>query len=199
MRKLSRPVIAGSVLTVVALILLLVSKSGRDREDQGGSPGSSFASSGAGTGAPLSQDGKYSRTERTRGPSESPDAKTLKLLWARGRSQELLVALDQLSQRADADDWRSVADVLVEQAANDGRYEVADYLLATGHGAPAGIRLKIYAAALENPDEGVRASAKLELLNLTGQEFESRAEADAWIASNPAASRDEVEEMPDEE
>jgi hypothetical protein len=45
----------------------------------------------------------------------------------------------------------------------------------------------------------VRAGAKLELLNLTGQEFESRAEADGWIASNPEASRDEVEEMPDEE
>lgn len=193
MRNYSRPVIAGSILTVVALILVLVSKSGRDPENQGGSSGSSSTSSGTGTSTPLPQDGKYSRTDRTRGPSESPDAKTLKLLWARGRSQELLVALDQLSQRADADDWRSVADVLVEQAARDGRHEIADYLLATGHGAPNGIRLSIYAAALENPDEGVQATAKLELLNLTGQEFGSRAEADAWIASNPEASRDEEE------
>jgi hypothetical protein len=191
--KYSRPVIAGSILTVVALVLVLVSKAGRDREDHGGSSGSSSTSSGTGTSAPLAQDGKSSRTERTRGPSESPDAKTLKLLWARGRSQELLVALDQLSQRADADDWREVADVLVEQAARDGRHEIADYLLATGHGAPNGVRLAIYAAALENPDEGVQASAKLELLNLTGQEFGSRSEADAWIASNPEASRDEVE------
>ena len=191
--KYSRPVIAGSILTVVALVLVLVSKAGRDREDHGGSSGSSSASSGTGTSAPLAQDGKYSRTERTRGPSESPDAKTLKLLWARGRSQELLVALDQLSQRADADDWREVAEVLVEQAARDGRHEIADYLLATGHGAPNGVRLAIYAAALENPDEGVQASAKLELLNLTGQEFGSRSEADAWIASNPEASRDEEE------
>lgn len=193
MRKYSRPIIAGSILTLVALILVLVSKSGREREDHGGSPGSSSTSSGTGTGAPLAPDGKYSRTERTRGPSESPDAKTLKLLWARGRGDELLVALDQLSQRADADDWREVADVLVEQAARDGRHEVADYLLATGHGAPNGVRLSIYAAALENPDEGVQASAKLELLNLTGQEFGSRAEADAWIAANPEASRDEEE------
>ena len=191
--KYSRPVIAGSILTVVALVLVLISKAGRDREDHGGSSGSSSASSGTGTSAPLAQDGKYSRTERTRGPSESPDAKTLKLLWARGRSQELLVALDQLSQRADADDWREVAEVLVEQAARDGRHEIADYLLATGHGAPNGVRLAIYAAALENPDEGVQASAKLELLNLTGQEFGSRSEADAWIASNPEASRDEEE------
>jgi hypothetical protein len=191
--KYSRPVIAGSILTVVALVLVLVSRAGRDREDHAGSSGSSSTSSGTGTSAPLAQDGKSSRTERTRGPSESPDAKTLKLLWARGRSQELLVALDQLSQRADADDWREVADVLVEQAARDGRHEIADYLLATGHGAPNGVRLAIYAAALENPDEGVQASAKLELLNLTGQEFGSRSEADAWIASNPEASRDEVE------
>lgn len=193
MRNYSRPVIAGSILTVVALILVLVSKAGRDPENQGGSSGSSSPSSGTGTSNPLPQDGKYSRTDRTRGPSESPDAKTLKLLWARGRSQELLVALDQLSQRADADDWRSVADVLVEQAARDGRHEIADYLLATGHGAPNGIRLSIYAAALENPDEGVQATAKLELLNLTGQEFGSRAEADAWIASHPEASGDEEE------
>ncbi len=197
MRNYSRPVIAGSILIVVALILVLVSKSGRDPGDLGGSSGSSSPSSGTGTSTPLAQDGKSSRTDRTRGPSESPDAKTLKLLWARGRSQELLVALDQLSQRADADDWRSVADVLVEQAARDGRHEIADYLLATGHGAPNGIRLSIYAAALENPDEGVQATAKLELLNLTGQEFGSRAEADAWISSNPEASRDE-EEMGDE-
>lgn len=189
----SRPVIAGSILTVVALVLVLVSKTGRDREDHGGSSGSSSPSSGTGTSAPPAQDGKSSRTGRTRGPSESPDAKTLKLLWARGRSHELLVALDQLSQRADADDWREVADVLVEQAARDGRHEIADYLLATGHGAPNGVRLAIYAAALENPDEGVQASAKLELLNLTGQEFGSRSEADAWIASNPEASRDEEE------
>lgn len=193
MRKYSRPVIAGSILILVALILVLVSKSGRDRDDPGGSPGSSATSSGAGTATPLPRDGKSSRTDRARGPSESPDAKTLKLLWARGRSQELLLALDQLSQRADADDWREVADVLVEQAAQDGRHEIADYLLATGHGAPNGIRLSIYAAALENPDEGVQATAKLELLNLTGQEFGSRAEADAWIASNPEASRDEKE------
>lgn len=197
MKSYSRPVLAGSILTAVALILVLVSKSGRDRDDQGDASGSSRNSSGAETSAPLAQGGKSTRTERTRGPSESPDAKTLKLLWARGRGQELLVALDQLSQRADADDWREVADVLVDQAARDGRHEVADYLLATGHAAPNGIRLSIYAAALENPDEGVQATAKLELLNLTGQEFASRAEAEAWIASNPEASRNE-EEMGEE-
>lgn len=197
MKSYSRPVLAGSILTVVALILVLVSKSGRDIDDVEGASGSAGIPSGTETSSPVAQGGKSSRSDRTRGPSESPDAKTLKLLWARGRGNELLVALDQLSQRADADDWREVADVLVEQAARDGRHEVADYLLATGHAAPNGIRLSIYAAALENPDEGVQATAKLELINLTGQEFGSRAEAEAWIASNPEASRDE-EEMSDE-
>ncbi len=191
--KYSRPVLAGSILTVVALVLLLVSKAGRNGAGESGSPDAADLSTRAGAGAPAPQDARYSRADRTKGPSESPDAKSLKLLWARGRSQELLVALDQLSQRADADDWRSVADVLVEQASQDGRHEIAEYLLSTGHGAPNGIRLAIYAAALENPDEGVQASAKFELVNLTGQEFSSRADADAWIASHPEASRDEEE------
>ena len=195
--KYSRPVLAGSILTVAALVLLLVSKAGREGAGESGSPDSTALPTRTGANALPPQDTRYSRPERTKVPSESPDAKTLKLLWARGRSQELLVALDQLSQRADADDWRAVSDVLVEQAARDGRHEIADYLLATGHGAPNGIRLAIYAAALENPDEGVQASAKFELLNLTGQEFSSRADAEAWIASNPEASRDE-EEMLDE-
>lgn len=191
--KYSRPVITGSILTVAALVLLLVSKAGRDRTGESGSSDPASVPTPANASALPPQDARYSRAERTKEPSESPDAKSLKLLWARGRSQELLVALDQLSQRADADDWRSVADVLVEQASQDGRHEIAGYLLATGHGAPNGIRLAIYAAALENPDEGVQASAKFELLNLTGQEFSSRANADAWIASNPEASRDEEE------
>lgn len=190
--KYSTPVIAGAILTVVALlIVVLVRIGGEDSRDDAEDGLIKTLRTGAAALPP--QDSKYPRLERTKGPSESPDAKTLKVLWARGRSQELLVALDQLSQRADADGWREVADVLVEQAARDGRHEIAGYLLATGHGAPNGIRLAIYAAALENPDEGVQASAKLELLNLTGQEFRSRADADAWIASNPEASRDEEE------
>ena len=190
--KYSRPVIAGAVLTVVALLLAVWAGIGGDGPQDEAENGL-IKTPRTGVTALPPQDTKYSRAGRTKGPSESPDAKTLRLLWARGRSQELLVALDQLSQRADADGWREVADVLVEQAARDGRHEIAGYLLATGHGAPNGIRLAIYAAALENPDEGVQASAKLELLNLTGQEFSSRGDADAWIASNPESSRDEEE------
>lgn len=193
--KFSRPALAASLLAALGLVFILT----MDRGGEGGTGSETTPNPEATVGAdsPTLANRKHPRTNRSKEASEAPDAKTLKLLWARGRGQELLVALDQLSERADADDWRQVADVLVEQAARDGRHEVADYLLATGHGAPNGIRLSIYAAALENPDEGVQATAKLELLNLTGQEFGSRAEADAWIAANPEASR-HVEETIDE-
>jgi hypothetical protein len=187
--KLSRPVIAGAALAALGLVLVLMTDPGGDEAAGQGKETSDLESGKTTAAAPL-EDTKHSRTERTKGPQESPDAKTLKLLWARGRGQELLVALDQLSERADDDDWRQVADVLVEQAASDGRHEIATYLLATGHGAPGKVRLSIYAAALENPDEGIRDSAKLELLNLTGREFESRQEADEWIAANPQAVRE---------
>jgi hypothetical protein len=182
--KFNRPVLAGSILAALGLVLVLTT----DRGEEGGTDyetNPTAAATGGTDSSPL-PDRKHSRTNRSKEPSESPDAKTLKLLWARGRGQELLVALDQLSARADTDDWRQVADVLVEQASSDGRHEIATYLLATGHGAPDKIRLSIYAAAMENPDEGIRSSAKLELLNLTGRQFESRQEADAWIATLPA-------------
>lgn len=189
--KFSRPVVAAAVLTAVGLVLVLT----MDRGEDGGTEPETTTNAVAtgGTDSTPLPDRKHSRTDRSKEPSESPDAKTLKLLWARGRGQELLVALDQLSERADADDWRQVADVLVEQAASDGRHEIATYLLATGHGAPNKIRLSIYAAALENPDEGIRGSAKLELLNLTGRDFESRQEADAWIATQPEDVANELD------
>lgn len=197
--KPSRPLVAGSVLILVALFLVIASRSGREPADTDAERGTVGLSQGdAGNSDAAPADRRYSRNERSKQPAESPDARTLKLLWARGRGQELLVALDQLSARADADDWRQVAAVLEEKAASDGRHEIATYLLATGHGAPAGIRLAIYAAALDNPDEGIRDSARLELLNLTGQEFTSRAEASAWIEANPEVSRDEDEEESEE-
>jgi hypothetical protein len=190
--KFNRPVLAASILAALGLFLVLTT----DRGEEGGTDSETTptaAATGGGTDSSPLPDRKHSRTDRSKEPSESPDAKTLKLLWARGRGQELLVALDQLSARADTDDWRQVADVLVEQAANDGRHEIATYLLATGHGAPDKIRLSIYAAAMENPDEGIRSSAKLELLNLTGREFVSRQEADAWIATLPADVDDRLD------
>jgi hypothetical protein len=195
--KYSRPIIAGVILTVVALSLVVFMKSGPDAA-QDGTTGSSAGSPGTTGTAPPPRESKFSRPSRTKTDGESPDAKELKLLWARGRGQELLVALDRLSQSADAEEWQEVSEVLQEQAARDGRHEIATYLLATGHGAPAGIRLAIYASALDNPDQDIRDSAKLELLNLTGQEFTSSTEAKSWIASHPEASRDE-EEIEEEE
>ncbi len=190
--KFSRPILAGSALALLGLVLVWTA--GPDGETAGPvPPETQGAKAKTGNSAPP-PDAKYSRGDRTREGSDSPDAKTLKLLWARGRGQELLVALDQLSERADDDDWRQVAGVLVEQAASDGRHEIATYLLATGHAAPEKVRLSIYAAAMDNPDEGIRSSARLELLNLTGREFESRQEAEAWIASRPAAPDDDPED-----
>lgn len=190
--KFSRPMLAASALAVAGLVLVWTAGPDGESEDPA-APGTPATRANPNHGA-APADAKYPRGDRSKEGSESPDAKTLKLLWARGRGQELLVALDQLSERADDDDWRQVADVLVEQAASDGRHEIATYLLATGHGAPDKVRLSIYAAAMENPDEGVRASARLELLNLTGREFESRQEAEAWIASQPAAPAGDSED-----
>lgn len=196
--KYSRPVIAGVILTVVAVSLVVFLKNGPDDGMQGGATGSSAGSQGATDAAPPPRETKFSRPSRAAKDAESPDAKKLKLLWARGRGQELLAALDQLSETADAEDWQAVSEVLQEQAARDGRHEIAAYLLATGDGAPKGIRLAIYASALDNPDEGIRDTAKLELLNITGREFASSNEAKSWIASHPEASKDE-EEIEEEE
>ena len=190
--KYSRPLLAASALVVLGLVLVWTAGPGGD-DGKAVPPVPKNGTAKAGDSAPPA-DAKYPRGDRSQEGADSPDAKTLKLLWARGRGQELLVALDQLSERADDDDWRQVADVLIEQAATDGRHEIATYLLATGHGAPEKVRLSIYAAAMDNPDEGIRSSARLELLNLTGREFESRQEAEAWIASRPATPDEDPED-----
>lgn len=125
---------------------------------------------------------------RRSGESEPRDATEFKLLWARGREGELFPALDEIATSEDPDEWRVVGDVLIEQAATEGRHEVIDYLLAAGDAAPAGIRLAIYAAALDNPDEAARETARLELENLTGERFDSGEAARSWIAAHPEAS-----------
>lgn len=187
--KYSRPLLAASALVVLGLVL--VRTAGPDGEKGDPAPPAKPENRSNAKNGTAPADAKYRRGDRSQEGPDSPDAKTLKLLWARGRGQELLVALDQLSERADDDDWRQVADVLIEQAAGDGRHEIATYLLATGDGAPEKVRLSIYAAAMDNPDEGIRSSARLELLNLTGREFESRQEAEAWIASRPATPEED--------
>lgn len=122
----------------------------------------------------------------------------LQLLWARGRSPDLLSALDRLTDLNDRERWEQVAPLLIEQASREGRPEVAAYLLATGDAAPSGIRLRIHAHALDNRDESIRDTARLELENATGEVFNTSAEALAWIDAHPQDDdTDEADESDD--
>jgi len=187
--KSFRPALAGLILLLVALVLVFASRSCSDDVEAPLTTGTRAAGQSRET---PPQATKRSLPQRRGGPdAEPPQASELKLLWARGRESELLPALDRIAAQEDPDDWRAVADILVEQAATEGRHDVISYLLSVGHGAPAKLRLEIYAAALDNPDEIARDTARLELLNLSGRSFNSGEEARSWIAANPAASRDE--------
>ena len=113
-------------------------------------------------------------------------AKELELLWARGRGQELLVELDRVSATKDPEYWQEIRPLLVKQAAREGRPEIAKYLLATSDAAPDdNIRIEVYAAAMDNRDEGISTAAQLELENITGEEFASGDAARTWLAANP--------------
>ena len=177
---------AGGLLLAAALLLAI--KGGRNE-----APAAADSSSRTAAGpAETSPEGRP-RPAARRVPRESETpaaARELELLWARGRTAELLPALDRLSTDADGEHWADVAPVLIRHAADDGRHEVVNYLLATGDNAPAGIRLEIYAAALDNPDEGVRATARLELQNQTGEVFPDGEKAREWIAAHPEAADD---------
>lgn len=187
--KSFRPALTGLILLLVALVLVFAGRSCSDDAEAPATTGTRTA--GQAREAPT-QPTKRSLPQRRGGPdAEPPQAAELKRLWARGRETELLPALDRIAAQEDPDDWRAVADVLVAQAATEGRHDVISYLLSAGHAAPAGLRLEIYAAALDNPDEVARDTARLELLNLSGRSFNSGEEARSWIAANPAASRDE--------
>lgn len=194
MKTPSRPALIGLVLVAVAGILVVAGKgcSGDDKEDDLRAAGSEARNSRPDTPAlATKRPGGLRRT----GEAEPREAVELKLLWARGRENELFPALDKIATFEDPDDWRAVADVLIAQASTEGRHEVIDYLLSAGDAAPAGIRLQIYAAALDNSDEVARDTARLELENLTGEVFESGDAARSWIALHPEASREpEAEE-----
>jgi hypothetical protein len=187
--KSFRPALAGLVLLLVAIVLVFAGRSCSDEAEVQATSGTRTPGQGQ---EPPTQATKRSLPQRRGGPDAlPPKAAELQLLWARGRESELLPALDRIAAQEDPDDWRAVADILVEQAATEGRHDVISYLLSVGHGAPAGLRLEIYAAALDNPDEIARDTARLELLNLSGRSFDSAEQARSWIASNPAASREE--------
>jgi hypothetical protein len=194
MKKPSRPALIGLVLVAIAGILVLSGKgcAGDDKADDLRAASSGERSSRSDPSALAT---KRPGGPRRTGEAEPREAVELKLLLARGRENELFPALDKIATFEDPDDWRAVADVLIAQASTEGRHEVIDYLLSAGDAAPAGIRLQMYAAALDNPDEVARDTARLELENLTGEVFESGDAARSWIAAHPEASREpEAEE-----
>ncbi|MCW1922311.1 hypothetical protein OKA05_07080 [Luteolibacter arcticus] len=125
-------------------------------------------------------------------------ARELELLWARGRGPELLIELDRLSASKDPEHWREVGPLLVKQAAKEGRPEIATYLLATGDAAPDQIRIQIYAAAMDNRDESLQDAARLELENITGEEFANGDAARAWLEANPQPAEDDEEMTEDQ-
>jgi hypothetical protein len=187
--------VVGAVLLAAAVFLAV--KGGSDERPATDRPDpSASGKSTPAAPAPSTRPRPAPPSEASRGSETPAAARELELLWARGRAGELLPALDRLSAEADQKLWGDVGPVLIEQAAKEGRPEVAAYLLATGDAAPAGIRLEIYAAAMDNRDEGTRATARLELENITGKKFASGEEARAWIAANPQATADEQEEEP---
>lgn len=120
-------------------------------------------------------------------------AKDLELLWARANEQEVLDALDKIGDYKEANQWQAIGGVLIQKATSDPRPEIVEYLLATGDAAPMKLRLNIYAAALDNRAQGVADSARLELQNLTQQNFASGDEARAWLESNPPEEEEEEE------
>lgn len=192
MKKPSRPALIGLVLVAIAGVLIVAGRgcAGDDTEDDLRTAGSDEWSARS---DPPALATKRPGSLRRTGETEPREAVELKLLWARGREVDLLPELDKIATFEDPDDWRAVADVLVAQASTEGRHEVIDYLLSAGDAAPAGIRLEIYAAALDNSDQVARETARLELLNLTGEVFESGDAARSWIAAHPEASREPEE------
>lgn len=197
--KLSRTALAGLALAIVALVLAVVilTRPGSDQNDAAGDPKGVGAKSGSSSsGAPSVLPGKIQRPAAV--DNRPLAARELELLWARGRAQELLVELDRVSANKDPEYWREVGPLLVQQAAKEGRPEVATYLLATGDAAPNPIRAEIYAAALDNRDERTQSTARLELENMTGEEFTSGDAARAWIAAHPRELAEEFEEPEDQ-
>jgi hypothetical protein len=197
--KLSRTTLIALALAVAAVVLaaILFKQPAADDEGvaAGGKNGSKGTSSTSGSALPPPP-------RRTPRPEildrKALAAKELELLWARGRGQELLVELDRVSATKDPEYWQEIAPLLVKQAAKEGRPEIAKYLLVTGDAAPDdNLRIEIYAAAMDNHDEGVRSTARLELENITGEEFANGEAARAWLKANPQPLPEE--ELPEDQ
>ena len=193
--KSGRFALAGGILVVLAGVLLFRARDSAASSNATPLPhgtGPSPATGGPASGSSLPLESRREREEVTRGaPAVSPGPATalnLEAAWQSGDESAVLDALDQVAELTDPKQWRAVSDVLVQRAATEARSDIIDYLLATGDAAPTDIRLSIYASALENRAPGVSDSARLELLNLTGQKFSNAGEAREWIRRNPGAA-----------
>jgi len=197
--KLSRNTIIGLALALAAIVLAVVLSSRSTSDQEGaasnGAGGSKANFSGLESGN-LSQR-KATRPELTN--SKVLAARELEMLWAPGRSQELMVQLDRVSANKDPEYWKEIGPLFVKHASGEGRPEVANYMLVASDAAPdANLRIEIYAAALDNRDEGIKTTARLELENITGEQFKTGAEARAWLTANPQPVEVE-EEMPEDQ
>lgn len=198
--KLSRTALIAMALAVAAVVLaaILFNRPASDEDDTagGGKGGSKSTSSASKLPSPPSR--KTPRPEIL--DRKALAAKELELLWARGLGQELLVELDRVSATKDPEYWQEIGPLLVKKAAKEGRPEITKYLLATGDASPDdNLRIEIYAAAMDNHDEGIQASARLELENITGEDFATGDAARAWHAANPQPVPDVEEEMSEDQ
>ena len=196
--KLSRTTLIALALAVAAVVLAAVifnrPASDEDGKAGGGKGSSKNATPSASKLPPPSR--KTPRPEIL--DRKALAAKELELLWARGFGQELLVELDRVSATEDPGYWQEIGPLLVKKAAKEGRPEITKYLLATGDASPDdNLRIEIYAAAMDNHDEGVRSTARLELENITGEEFANGEAARAWLKANPQPLPEE--ELPEDQ
>ena len=199
--KLSRNTIIGLALAMAAIVLVVVvsSRSTSDQEGAGGTDNGAGGSKANFSGSASGEGGQRKATRPELTSSKALAARELEMLWAPGRSQELIVQLDRVSANKDPEYWKEIGPLLVKHASSEGRPEVANYLLVASDAAPdTNLRIEVYAAALDNRDEGIQATARLELENMTGQEFKTGADARAWLTANPQPVEVE-EEMPEED
>ena len=198
--KLSRTTLIGLALAVAAVVLAAVVFN-RPASDEAGVTGDGQVGSKANFSEPATP--PLPPPRRTARPeivdTKALAAKELELLWARGHGQELLIQLDRVSANQDPEYWREIGPLLIKQAAKEGRPEIANYLLSTSDSAPDdNLRIQIYAAAMDNRDEGIQTTARLELENITGEEFATGNAARAWHAANPQPVPEEEEMTEDQ-
>jgi hypothetical protein len=198
--KLSRTTIIALALSVSAVVLAAILFNRPSPDDGGGAAGGRNGSKGTSSATePALPPPPPRRSPRPEILDRKALAlKELELLWARGRGQELLVELDRVSATKDPEYWQEIGPLLVKKAAQEGRPEVAKYLLVTGDASPDdNLRIEIYAAAMDNHDEGVRSTAQLELENMTGEQFANGEAARTWLKANPQPLPEE--EMPEDQ